>query len=706
MSVARRLMLTLIVFILTPIIGATSYAASPTVTIRVGDVLSLSFPSEVSLNKDFTVDSDGAVVLPEVGPVLLSGLTLDVAGSVIRQALGKAFRDVDRLSVTFKERRLIVTVAGYVKQPGRVELPGDASVQSAIAAAGGLSQGAQLDRLKVRRGDQEFVFDYKKYLDSGDQSILPVLQPLDTIFVPASPLTGNVQIDFDGRTLAAAGDGAEERTSIKVFGEVNTAASFAYRPGSTVIDMIMRAGGVTRFASVDHIRIINDGSPILFNLQAYLDNGDKALLPPIQPGATIFVPKQLEEIRSGKHTVYVMGEVAKPGAFDTKEDTSFVDVLANAGGPTRFADTRQIRILRADGRVTMFDMSSFTEGKGAVPPSIGAGDAILIPERTETQEPSWLKLPPERAVQVMGAVLKPNRYEWSDEMSILDLLAQAGGPTARANIANIQILQNEKDTAQPILFDLANFLKSGGELAKLPRIRGGFVIMVPELPQDPGDNKAQWTRQASDQSIYVMGQVGAPGRYAFNAELNFLDIITAANGPTATADLRNIRVSHRGAKKASVTNVNLARYFETGDERLLPKVKVGDVIFVPDRNRDWLDNSKETTIRVLGAVGKPGRYHFSDEMTILDLLAEAGGPTEAAMQDKIVIVNMSERQDQARVFDLVTFAKSGDHNKLPVLRAGDTLYVPNTEQGEWHKATSGAASIFPFLAIFSLAKGF
>nr|MCU0818795.1 SLBB domain-containing protein [Beijerinckiaceae bacterium] len=561
-------------------------------------------------------------------------------------------------------------------------------------------QGAQLDRFRLRRGETETTFDYKKYLDSGDHALLPALEPLDTIFVPASPRTGNVQIDFDGRTLSEAGDGGEDRSSIKVFGEVNKPGIFAHKPGSTAIDLIMRAGGVTRYASVEQIRIITKGQPSIFNLQTFLDSGKTSLLPELTEGATIFVPKQLEEIRSGKNTVYVMGEVAKPGAFDSKPGAGFIDILANSGGPTRFADTRQIRLIKADGSVVLVDLPLFTEGKGGKLPEVSSGDAIFVPEKTDTKEPSWLKVAPDRAVKLMGAVTRPGRYEWSDEMSLLDLLAQAGGPTQKSDMARIQIRASETDKGKPVLFDLTAYLN--GQVTTLPKLRAGAVIMVPDLPSSPVDMKGQWVQQAPEASIYIMGQVGSPGRYAFNTQMGFLDIIAAANGPTGSADLRNVRVSHRHGKGSRVSRVNLARYFETGDDKLLPRVKPGDVIFIPDRNREWLDSPKESTVRVIGAVGKPGRYRFTDDMTLLDLLAEAGGPTDSALQSKIVVINISQQAEGARLFDLVTFAKTGNIEKLPVVRAGDTVYVPNTSQSDWKIFMDGFRDVIPIVSIIAL----
>jgi protein involved in polysaccharide export with SLBB domain len=199
-----------------------------------------------------------------------------------------------------------------------------------------------------------------------------------------------------------------------------------------------------------------------------------------------------------------------------------------------------------------------------------------------------------------------------------------------------------------------------------------------------------------------MGAVGKPGRYAFEESLSFLDIISAADGPTNAADLLNIRVAHRGEGRDRVSRVNLARYFETGDETLLPRVRPGDVIFVPDRNRNWLEQSPGSTVRVLGAVNRPGRYQFTDGMSILDLLAEAGGPNRDALQERIVVVNLSCCADQARSFDLPAFARSGDVTRLPIVRAGDTVYVPTSAQSDWRLFFDSVRDIVTMLSVIAL----
>lgn len=664
--------------------------------VQMGDVIKISLPGEVSLSSPFKVDRQGRIVLPEVGMVSVSGLTESEMEEKVSDRLVTIFRDLSNLQVYVDKKQIIISVLGYVSQPGEFTLPANSTIQMALHSAGGLRTGAQLDRMQLVRRNSTQTFNYKEYLDSGDRSKLPQLASLDTLFIPASPMTGNVEVDFDPSKIADAGDAAEDQKAMKVFGEVNRPGSFSYKEEINLIDLLMRAGGVTRYAGVEQIRVITEGEPTLFNLKRYLDTGDTKLLPAVVAGATIFVPRQEEEIKTGGNMVYIMGEVAKPGAYEGKKDATFMDILANAGGPTRFAESRQIRIIKGDGKVIRFDLAGYTEGLiDAQPPVITAGDAIFVPEKTDMNEKSWLKVSPDRAVRIIGEIVRPGRIEWSEEMSLLDLLAHVGGPTSTADTSSIEIIATMLDGSNKAeTFDLDAFIKKGGNDKELPVIRAGATIRVHDLPQDPSDNKSQWVRQSSEKSIYIFGEVGAPGRYMFTDTMHFLDILSAADGPTGEADIHNIRISHRNGKTAKVSKLNLALYFETGDENLLPKVRRGDTIYIPEKNRIWLDQSKESTVRVLGEINQPGRYRFDDTMTLLDLLAEAGGPSSNAYIEKITVVNVSCCKNQARTFNLTEFSRTASLHDLPVLRAGDTVYIPHKEDSTLQQIRTGLDDVF------------
>ncbi|MCJ8293647.1 MAG: SLBB domain-containing protein [Colwellia sp.] len=685
-----------------------SHVQAAEIIIRPGDVLQIEIPGEVEFENSFQVKRDGSLNLPEVGKVAIIGKTLQQANDYLAKLLGQEYRAINNFKIYLIERRVPIQVLGFVNIPGMVDLPQDGNIQMALQEAGGASSGAQLDRIQLNRQGQITTFDYKKYLDTGDFSILPKIEPLDVIFVPASPLIGNVQMDFDAATLSASGDGSESETAIKVFGEVIKPGVFSFKQGNTVVDMLMRAGGVTRYAGVEHIRVINNGTPQLFDLKTYLDTGDASHMPKIAPGSTLFVPIQEEEVKSGLRTIYVMGEVFKPGAYEAPAGSKFFDILANAGGPTRFAESRKIRIIRTTGKVDAFDLQAYTEGLTQVTiPTVSPGDAIFVPEKTDMNEKSWLKITPDSAIRIMGAVKKPGRYEWGNEMSFLDILAHAGGPTQDADMSQVRVIKKgQSKRMEP--FDLDSFITEGGDFALLPKVSAGDTIIISERPRDVIDNKARWLRQSQESSIYVFGQVGQPGRYAFNNKLHFLDILSAADGPNQHADIHNIKITHRNNFKSKVSTVDLGLYFETGDETLLPRVKSGDTIYVPERNKPWIDNKKEQTVRIIGAVEKPGRYKFSSDMTILDILAESGGPTQTAYLEKIMVVNISRSQSEenvSHVFDLENFIEHPDFTTLPLVRVGDTIFVPDVSQSNWNVFMDNVKDMLSIVSLVAIVGG-
>lgn len=663
--------------------------------VQIGNKIFIYLPGEASFEAPFEVASDGSILLPELGKVNVVGVKISELEAKLKSQLSEFYTSLDDFYVEIRSRDIFVNVLGYVNEPAQVSIPYDGNIQMVIAKAGGLKPGAQLDRLQVRRGEQTIEFNYKAYLDSGNLGLLPKVQSGDTVFVPVSPLLGNVQIDFDAQTLSSSGD-ATDKSAVTIMGEVHTPGSYAFKPDMTILDALMRAGGVTRYADVTKVRVIVDQTPTLFDLKAYLDKPSQNQLSVLKAGTTIYVPIIVDDVNATSTSVYIMGEVQKPGSYETRDTTTLLDILANAGGPTRFAETRQIKILSASGDTKLFDLLAYSEGfEGINVPAIEPGDVVFVPEKTDLNEKSWLKVPPSRAVKIIGAVNDPGRYEWSDEMSFTDLLAHAGGPTKGANLNEIKVLRDGQDR---ISFDLEKY-KNGTSTQPLPTLIAGDTVIIEELPNDPSDNKSQWIRQESASSIYIFGQVGAPGRYAFNDSLHFVDILAAADGPTSNADIRNIRITHRSGSVAKVSKLDLALYFETGDETLFPDVLPGDTIFVPEKNKEWLRQPKEQVVRIMGAIQKPGRYTFDDSMTVLDILAEAGGPTGNALIDKIVVINHGCCKEQARVFDFEKFVKQPNSKNIPILRAGDTVYVPDKGQNLLDKTKDNFVSILTLIAL-------
>ncbi|HIF9182563.1 TPA: SLBB domain-containing protein [Photobacterium damselae] len=670
-----------------------------------GDRIFLQIPGEPAFEQPFTINDQGQLLLPEIGPVKVAGLKEPEAEELIFQALSELYRNLDAFKLSVVEQLIRVQVLGYVEKPGAISLQPESNVQMALTKVGGARPGAQLDQFQLQRQGKIQHFNYKSYLDSGDPSLLPILQDGDILFIPASPLLGNIEVDFDAASLINSGDASEQQEGITIFGELRNPGLFSYKKGMTVIDALMRADGVTRFADVSKIRVITDNKPYVFDLKYYLDTSDNSNLPPIKPGTTIFAPIEVEDIGTSKRSIYVMGEVKEAGVFEATSETSFIDALANAGGPTRFADTTNIRLLRTTKPPITINLVTYTKNPQSITlPPLESGDAIFVPEKLDLNEKSWLKVTDDRAIKIIGAVKKPGRYEWSQDMDFMDLLAHAGGPNQQANLSRIRIIKESKTTGHQVqFFDFDGFIKRGSPASLLPDLAAGDSVIIDELPNDPSDNKSSWVRQSAKDSIYIFGSVGAPGRYAFNREQGFLDILSAADGPVAQADLKEVLITHRNGQQRKITRLDLAKYFETGNEKLLPKVLPGDVIYVPPVSSDADDKA----VKVMGAVESPGRFKWNSKMTFLDLLAVAGGPTQKANISKIRIIKERSSRTGGNIlyFDLERFMdEGGNFNELPKLQAGDSIIIdelphdPTDNKSTWLRQ-SAQDSIYIFGAI-------
>jgi protein involved in polysaccharide export with SLBB domain len=683
----KRLLMGVFLFLL---IISQSFANDPDEKIYPGNLLSFSLYGNNALTKDFRINPKGFISIPELGLIDCKDQTVSSLQKLIINKLAVFYKNATGLTITKKTNEIYIYVMGVVRRPNYYLVYFDSTIEMAIEKAGGLSEGAQMNLVQLRHNGKTTVIDYKKYLDTGDTSLLPKLAPMDELFVPSAASLGNIKINNQYIGYTPNNSNYNKKIdyikSIKIFGEVNKPGAYSYNPKHTAIDYLMRAGGTTRFAANDQIKVIDNTKSVVFNLKKYLENAKPTDLPNIILGATIFVPQLAEAVKEKTSTFYVMGQVQKPGAYELSKNTNFMDALATAGGPDHYAESRKIRLIRQNGVVEYFDMQAFVDAKNPVKiPEIRAGDVIYIPIKTDLNEKSWLSINPNRAVKIIGGVVRPGRYEWSDEMSLLDLLAHAGGPTKDGDIASIRIISNElgSKTVHSTKFNLTSFLEKGGDVSSIPVIKAGYTVEIPEVHETACDNKVSWTKLEAKSTIYVFGEVQKPGRYNFNDQLNFLDILSAADGPTEKADMHDIHLIDRQGIYPQVVHINLSLYFETGDPELIPKVLPGDAIYIPQKNKDFTEVNSKHVIKILGEIAKPGSYRYTSDMTILDLLSAAGGPTSQAWVKKILIVNIGPKlETKSSTFDLMKFSRTGDLKMLPTLREGDVVYVPNNEEDD------------------------
>lgn len=171
--------------------------------------------------------------------------------------------------------------------------------------------------------------------------------------------------------------------------------------------------------------------------------------------------------------------------------------------------------------------------------------------------------------------------------------------------------------------------------------------------------------------VLVLGRVVKPGEVQFgNTAPTLLESIALAGGLSNTrkADgLETLPMTRcavfRGRDK--VAWVELEPLLTGKDLSLNMKLQRNDVVYVPEL--------EERLVYVLGAVGHPGAFTLTPNMSFLEALSKAGGPTEDAAPSKINVIRLQQGTNQQ--FDLEALLK-GQHKLNIALQEGDILYVP------------------------------
>ena len=161
--------------------------------IGLGDEIVIQYYGAENAEYTKTVDRSGNIILPDIGPITLNGLSLSQARKIISSNVGAKFVGVDVFVTIGKAKSINVFVAGNVKSPGVYALPSMSRITQAIILAGGISDiGSYRSIQHKRNGKLINKIDLYDILVFGDNSSDSNLRPNDVIFVDVSK--GNIQI--------------------------------------------------------------------------------------------------------------------------------------------------------------------------------------------------------------------------------------------------------------------------------------------------------------------------------------------------------------------------------------------------------------------------------------------------------------------------------------------------------------------------------
>src|SRR3990172_6279322 len=197
----------------------------------------LVITGDVEFAHELSVTREGFIIIPQVGQLFVSNLTMEQLNALLRQRLGRSYSGIPtgttRFDVTIARLRTNqVFVIGEVMQPGAYQLASVATTLNALYAAGGLSERGNFREIQIRRnGEVVSNLDLYDYLLRGDAKNDIVLEQGDVVFVPV-------------RGVRASITGAVIRPAI-----------YELKTGQSLANLIEAAGGFAPAADLKRVAV-------------------------------------------------------------------------------------------------------------------------------------------------------------------------------------------------------------------------------------------------------------------------------------------------------------------------------------------------------------------------------------------------------------------------------------------------------------------
>ncbi len=545
-----------------------------------GDQLVLILTGQVELAYTLPVTREGFVLIPDVGQVFVTNLTMDQLRTVLYGRLGRVYSGVRggpnatvRFDISVANVRVNqVYVVGEVTQPGAYQISSLGTVFTALYAAGGVTDRANMRGLEVQRaGKTVATLDLYDYLLRGDTRNDIRLETGDVVFVPV------------------------HGTRVQVTGAVVRPAIYDLKPSETLVGLLGAAGGFRADAALKRISVqrilpVAERGPGL-TPRAVLDvplTPARASGGPGDPMSGVVVPDL--SLQNGDsvavdsvpplvevYHVGIAGMVNKPGAYAWRPGMTLRDLVLLARGPKVGASLTEAEIARlpqdrAQGQLAttlrvaldstyLFDRDSlgrYVGPPGVAVPGSGAPEVLLEPYDNVLilKQPDFAF---QRTVVIAGEVRYPGTYSLRTKTDRLaDLLARAGGLTPRAYPAGIRFVR-AVDKVGRINVDLPQATRDTTSSSNLI-LQPGDSIEIPEYQP----------------AVKVTGAVTSPGSVLWKRGADLAYYLQGAGGFSAQADKGRVSVKYANGE---VRTRRKTLFFTS-----TPKPGPGSEVFVPVRD--------------------------------------------------------------------------------------------------------------------------
>jgi polysaccharide export outer membrane protein len=601
----------------------------PDYVVGPGDGLSINLWGGVSQRLYRTVDHEGRVSLPEVGPILVSGKSLAEVQENLQQILRTQFRDVSADVSLGRLRTIRIYDVGDVKNAGAYDVSSLSTPLNALFAAGGPTAGGSLRILKHYRGDQLVqIVDVYDLLLRGVKTDILRLESGDTVLVP--PIGAQITVE----------------------GMVRRPAIYELHDEKNLASVLELAGGLLPTAALRHIEVqrilahekqtmlsvdipeTDQASEVTKQLVAFeIHDGDRIRIYPIAP--------------YNQDAVYLEGHVIRPGRYSYRADMRVTDVISSYKDLLPEPSNQYAEIIRLNApdfhpSVESFDLSSALENPSQAP-LLQTMDTIRIFSRFDFENPP--------AVSIWGDVRQPGTYRTSGQVRLSDAVHLAGGLAPDAQTEDAQVFRYLPDGKVRIFsvnLDQALAGDSSENILMQPRDR----LLVHRNPD-----------AVEPATVNVQGEVAKPGRYPLTTNMQVGDLIRVGGGLTPSAETQTADLTHyqwvgngqaaNGAANPTSAPNQLTAKHETiaitaalaGDPKADVALHNGDVLTI-GQLPGW--NDLGASIRVKGEVANPGTYGIRPGERLSSIIERAGGFQSDAYPYGAVLQRTQVRELEAK----------------------------------------------------------
>lgn len=311
--------------------------------------------------------------------------------------------------------------------------------------------------------------------------------------------------------------------------------------------------------------------------------------------------------------------------------------------------------VRPDGRIS-FPLAGELDAKGLTVPQLTEKLTARLSDAVKGPNVSIIvKEVKSFRVFLVGQVTKPGVYPIDSATPLLEALTLGSGTTDSADLPAAYVIRGDKK----IPVDLRKLIQ-GGDLSQNIPLEPGDSIVVPQI--SIGSNP----QEVFDQRIYILGKVQKPGVYNIKKNVPILHALFLAGGLADGADMPSAFVV-RGTERIPV---NLWQLVQKGDLTQNVEIRAEDTIVVP------VGGEMQNAVYVMGEVTKPGVYAQPEALTLLKLVALAGGFTKYASPGRATLIRKTGDEKQLIKVDLKDIMKDPQKYQDMPLQPGDVLIVP------------------------------